>query len=556
MTTPPEDTELLRRHARDGSEQAFAEIVSRHINQVYAGALRRVGGDRHLAEDVTQLVFTALAAAGTLTSRTVLAGWLHTTTRFQAAQVVRTERRRQAREQEVYAMNETFATDSSARADWEHLRPVIDGALDELGERDREAVLLRYFEGKSFAEVGSRVGLTENAARMRVERALERMHGMLTRRGVASTTGALALALAGEGAVIAPAGLVGTVTGVALATSTVGVGVTGGLTFFSIMSSSKIITSVTAVIAAVAAGVAFNQSAENSQLQGRMLAVQRDHAAVQSKLGETERALAAEKARARAAEDDAGALLAVVERVEAESASRSHTPITQESVLARYRHAQELVRGGNWEAALPELLWCYDEGMLRVAGFSGVRASFLLGELGRLAGRYPPALAALRERRDRAEEAMAASSDSQVALEFATLNRALGEDALTLAAFDSLPPGDLRRQGLADQVFDQLLGAQRYADAASAVPYSQMVTHFTRMTRDIPAPSGLNAETMKRGIQTHVITSAAKNIEVLAGAGRLEEARDFMSKLLAYDGSVETRLIVREHLVRAGQPNL
>src|SRR5881394_1955654 len=102
-----EDAELLRRYAEEESEEAFAALVQRHVNFVYACALRRVGGDTHLAEDVTQQVFTALArGARALVGREALSGWLYTTTRNASAQVVRTERRRQVRESAALIMNE------------------------------------------------------------------------------------------------------------------------------------------------------------------------------------------------------------------------------------------------------------------------------------------------------------------------------------------------------------------------------------------------------------------------------------------------------------------
>src|SRR5437867_3411089 len=135
-----EDAELLRQYAAEKSEAAFAELVGRHINLVYGGALRRVGCDVQLAEDVTQRVFTALARdAATLARHPVLAGWLYTTTRYLAAQLVRGERRRRERETEAQAMNEIFS-ESAPPADWERLRPELDEAMDQLGERDREAV--------------------------------------------------------------------------------------------------------------------------------------------------------------------------------------------------------------------------------------------------------------------------------------------------------------------------------------------------------------------------------------------------------------------------------
>src|SRR5882672_2771681 len=136
-----DDATLLRRYAQDRSESAFAELVRRHLNLVYSAALRQVGGDSHLAQDVTQMVFTDLARkAASLAGHRVLAGWLFTSTRFAAAKLVRTERRRQSRELEAHTMNETLGGPEE-KLDWERVRPVLDATLAELGDADREAIL-------------------------------------------------------------------------------------------------------------------------------------------------------------------------------------------------------------------------------------------------------------------------------------------------------------------------------------------------------------------------------------------------------------------------------
>src|SRR5258708_4834441 len=103
---PVEDSELLRRYAETGAENAFAEIVRRRIGLVYSVALRHTH-DAHRAEDVTQKVFTDLARkAGALAGRTVLVGWLYRSAQYAASNAVRTERRRQVREQEAYTMQQ------------------------------------------------------------------------------------------------------------------------------------------------------------------------------------------------------------------------------------------------------------------------------------------------------------------------------------------------------------------------------------------------------------------------------------------------------------------
>ena len=204
------DSELLRRYAEEGSEPAFAALVERHINVVYRTALRRVGGDAHAADDVTQRVFTDLARkAGQLRDHPSLAGWLHTGTRFAAAELVRSEQRRRTHEQEALAMQESETTPPSSGIP---LDPVLDEILDLLEERDRDAILLHYFEGQTFAEVGAALRLSADAARMRVNRAMERLRTELVRRGVASTAAALATSLSAQSTVSVPATLAGTVS--------------------------------------------------------------------------------------------------------------------------------------------------------------------------------------------------------------------------------------------------------------------------------------------------------------------------------------------------------
>ena len=133
-----DDQQLLRRYVADGSEAAFGELVARYVNLVYSAAFRRTGGDAHLAQDVAQLVFTDLARkARSLPDNIVLAGWLHRATQYAAAQLLRTERRRAAREQEAVAMN---TLESETPPDWEQIRPLLDQALDELGDADRDAL--------------------------------------------------------------------------------------------------------------------------------------------------------------------------------------------------------------------------------------------------------------------------------------------------------------------------------------------------------------------------------------------------------------------------------
>jgi RNA polymerase sigma factor (sigma-70 family) len=248
------DIELLRRYVFERSEAAFAELVRQHIALVYSAALRQTGGDAHRAEDVAQEVFADLARkAPRLTRHASLSGWLYTSTRYAAATLRRAEQRRCAREHEAHAMNEllqTAETDPAWGHYWEQVRPVLDEAMHDLKEADREAVLLRFFEHLPLAAVGERIGVTENTARMRVDRALDKLREALARRGVTSTAGALSVVLTGQAVGAVPAGLAGSVSGAAMAAA-------GAASVVSVLLARLLISTKLKLLAGAAAAIAF-----------------------------------------------------------------------------------------------------------------------------------------------------------------------------------------------------------------------------------------------------------------------------------------------------------
>jgi len=283
-----EDTELLRAYAENRSEAAFTELVKRHLGLVYRVALRKVGGDTHLAEDVAQNVFTALARkAGVLSRREVLTGWLFTSTHFAATKAVRTEQRRRDREQRAQTMNE-FSSDSATATDWERLRPMLDDLIHELPEVDREAVLLRFFEERHFEQVGLMLNLSPTGARSRVERALEKIRVSLAGRGITTTAAALATALEAPSLLAVPAGLAATVSSAAIA------GAAGGSTaLFAGFLMNK--TLIAGAVAIIAIGFALYQLKQTSRTEAAFAEISRERDGLQMQLhAEQRRATEAE----------------------------------------------------------------------------------------------------------------------------------------------------------------------------------------------------------------------------------------------------------------------
>jgi RNA polymerase sigma factor (sigma-70 family) len=223
-----ESRQLLAEYSKTGSEAAFGELVTRYINLVYSTALRLVEHDTQEAEDVAQTVFIDLARMSrTLSSDTMLGGWLHQHTFLVATKAVRSDRRRRAREREAVEMNMLHS-----QAGLSDATPLLDEAITQLPTEDRTAILLRFFEQRDFRSVGDALGTSEDAARMRVNRAVDKLHGLLKQRGVTMSAAALGTALATEAVTAAPAGLAASVAGTALA-SAGGVSVTA----FSILKS-------------------------------------------------------------------------------------------------------------------------------------------------------------------------------------------------------------------------------------------------------------------------------------------------------------------------------
>ena len=242
---------LLAEYVQTGSDAAFRELVTRYVGLVYSTARRLVDGDTHRAEDVAQIVFVDLArTARTLPSDVLLGGWLHRHTCFVAAKTMRGERRRQSRERQAVEMN---AFQNNSGPDYSRVAPILDEAINELGEEDRTAILLRFFEQHDFRSVGQALGGNEDAARMRVNRALDKLQNLIKRRGVTTSATALSVVLSANAVQAAPVGLAVTIsTAAALAGTTIATTATATVTKAIAMTTLQ----KTLITATLVAGVA------------------------------------------------------------------------------------------------------------------------------------------------------------------------------------------------------------------------------------------------------------------------------------------------------------
>jgi RNA polymerase sigma factor (sigma-70 family) len=243
-----DDNALLRQYAENGSDEAFATLVTRHANLVYSVAMRQVGNP-HEAEDITQAVFIILAQkAAQLRQGKALSSWLFQATRLTANNFVRSECRRHRREEEAQVQSILNEPESAV---WARIAPLLDIAVGGLREKDRQAILLRFYEGRNLREVGILLGASEDAAEKRVSRALEKLRKFFARRGINSTTATIAGAISANSVQAAPVALVKAVTAVAIAKGAAA----SGSTLINVKGAVKLMAWTKMKMAAVAGGV-------------------------------------------------------------------------------------------------------------------------------------------------------------------------------------------------------------------------------------------------------------------------------------------------------------
>jgi len=310
---------LLAEYVQTGSDATFRELVACYVDLVYSTALRLVGGDTHRAEDVAQTVFINLArVARTLPKDVKLGGWLHRDTCFTASTLMRGERRRQSRERQAVEMN---ALQNNSAVDYSLVAPVLDEAINELGEADRIAILLRFFEQQDFRSVGQALRSNEHAARMRVTRALEKLEAFLKRQGITTTAASLGVVLSATAVQAAPVGLAFTISTAAALTGTTLATTATATTTKAIAMTALQKTLVTATIA-VLAGAGIYEARQAAQLREQVRMLQQQLAVMTTPETATEKSPETASVEIASEPQTASTLASTQQGVEAEWAAR------------------------------------------------------------------------------------------------------------------------------------------------------------------------------------------------------------------------------------------
>ncbi|MDQ8197948.1 TonB family protein [Pelagicoccus enzymogenes] len=258
------DSELLNRFCSERSETAFTLLVERHLRVVFAVAQNRLGGDAQLAEDVCQIVFSQLArSAKSLRHHGNVKAWLFKTSHFTAAKLVRSQVRQKMREHDY-----EYVRDPSLPEEKENLAQFIDESIEQLPQADQEVLLLRFFESMDYKSIGIRLSMEPNTARMKVERALDKLQASFKKRGIVTTGAALSAAFSTYANCSLPAYLATSVVNVSVANL-------GGLATVGLVSALKLPLAATAAI--LLTGIAIERQSTDAAMESKVAVEQVAH---------------------------------------------------------------------------------------------------------------------------------------------------------------------------------------------------------------------------------------------------------------------------------------
>lgn len=374
------DTELLRQYARQNSEEAFTVLVTRHVNMVYSAALRKTGNPA-AAEEITQAVFVILAKkADELSRHAALSGWLYQATRLTAANFLRTEIRRAHRERKAYMQSLSNQTESEI---WPQIMPLLEDAMGRLGEKDRNALALRFFEGKSFQEIGTAFGASENAAKKRVAYALEKLRKYFYKHGVTSTTATLAGAISANSVQAAPAGLAAIISSTALSGTTITTAAVIATTKAIAMTTFQKTIITAALVATVGTGIF--EAHQAAQLRAQNQSSQQQQASLTAQVQQLSQSLAdatnqlagllAENAQLKPNSHEIELLklrgeVTQLRTANAQNDSNDPTEEAAKDVAARVKQMKQWLER-NPNEKIPELQYLTAQEWLRGASYSG-----------------------------------------------------------------------------------------------------------------------------------------------------------------------------------------
>lgn len=549
-----EDAELLRKYCKTKSEEAFATIVRKYVDLVYSVALRQVSFDEHLAKDVAQDVFCDLAnKAESLADRASLSGWLYRSARYSALNKVRTERRRREREERAMNDESLAVSNQDAEIDWDKLRPWLDGAISDLAAKDRDAVCLRFFENRSYADIGKKLDLSENAARMRVDRALDKLNGLISGRGIASTGAALATALGTQASCQAPAGLSIALVQSALASTSMTTSGSAIVTIMNSLNTSKIVTGFAICLGAFTGSKAFYKTGEANRIEHELALARESSQALATTIAELEQRLNPENVSVQKVD----AAPAANQKNPAAEESDRFEEVTEELVKTRFDEARRLKDQGRYSEALELYLWCFDIGMPRFNRFSGIRAA-VIHEINELNEFLPRVVEELRLRRDDAERRLFENDpDSGDFASYTTINRIWGEVDRSLSLYEAPELDEGIKGRLRTSLRNDFIEAQRYEDVyTETMAGTAMIKFDLMMSRSIPRVEGADRGPMEERNRKYAIDQAAMDIETMVGAGDIESAVELAARVLKTDSSADTIEIIGERLDRVNRRDL